>query len=325
MATSIGGIGDLTVDIILPGLSRIPGWGQEIEIKEPKIRLGGNIGNMAVGASALNSDFKIFSTVGDDEEGDFILSQLKKMGLSINQIKKTSRFKTSRTFACIRNDGERFMLTYKGTLKLIETTMIENENLPVDVIFLGGWCLPPRISTENLIKSIDKWHSQNRIVATDLLWSDETWKEKNKLISVLNKIDILFLNEAELLMMTEREDLMASLERLAELIGFNKNRKQRMCAVKLGKNGSALIFEDGVFIVDAYPVEPIDTVGAGDLFNIAFLHALFQMELSPPAALEFATTFASIYISRYFSSPPGEEEIIKSMQNKVRKVNESYY
>ena len=63
MPYTIGAVGDLTVDVIIPGLSRIPEWGQEIEVGEPMMRLGGNIGNMAVGASALGCDFKIFSIV----------------------------------------------------------------------------------------------------------------------------------------------------------------------------------------------------------------------------------------------------------------------
>jgi len=320
MISSIGGIGDLTVDIILPGVKRMPEWGQEIEIEEPKIRLGGNIGNMAAGASALKSNFEIFSTVGNDEEGDFIVNQLKSMGLSTKNIRRTNEYKTSRTYACIREDGERFMMTYKGTLKMIESTLTKNLNNITDVVFLGGWCLPPRISTEKLITSIDIWHSQGRIVSTDLLWSDETWEKKDQLLAVLKKIDILFLNEAELIMLTGEKDLMSSIDKLKLLTGINEAPGKRMGAIKLGKKGSALINGDDIYMVEAYPVDPVDTVGAGDQFNISFLHALFKLEMSPSEALEFASTFASIFISRYFTSPPGEEEIKKSILRKVRKL-----
>ena len=72
MGHLIGAIGDLTVDIILNGLSAIPEWGQEAEITGTAKRLGGNVGNMAVGASALHTDFQIIADIGGDENGSFI-------------------------------------------------------------------------------------------------------------------------------------------------------------------------------------------------------------------------------------------------------------
>lgn len=46
-------IGDLTVDVILHGLSSMPQWGEELEINRATKRLGGNVGNMAVGAGEI--------------------------------------------------------------------------------------------------------------------------------------------------------------------------------------------------------------------------------------------------------------------------------
>ena len=313
MPPVIGGIGDLTMDILLPGLSRFPEWGQEVEIGEPRYRLGGNIGNMAIGASALNHKFLICSIVGQDEEGKAILNRLVKLGHDISYIKQTKQKRTCRTYAGIREDGERFMLTYKGTLELMEN-LITEANCPADVLFLSGWCLPPRVHSQTVLEKINTWHNEKRLVASDLLWSDETWNHRRELLQILRKIDILFLNEMELLTLTQTQNFDKAVDILKELAGLTASVKNRFCAIKLGKKGAMLLDGSHCFKVNAYPAKPVDTVGAGDLFNIGFLHALFRLNLKPPEVLSFAATFASVYISRYYGQPPTEAEIIQLMK-----------
>lgn len=315
MSPVIGGIGDLTVDILLPGLSRFPEWGQEVEIEEPRSRLGGNIGNMATGASALNNDFLIYSMIGQDEEGAFILDSLGKLGLKTSCVRQTGKKRTSRTYAGIREDGERFMLTYKGTLELMEELMAEAAG-PADVLFLSGWCLPPRVHQKTVLDKISNWHMENRVIAADLLWSDETWEHRQELLDVLKKTDIVFLNETELLTLTEEADFEHAVEKLKLLIGLTPRTQNRFCAIKLGKKGAMLLDGSRCLRVSAYPSKPVDTVGAGDLFNIGFLHALYKLGLKPPEALCFASTFASVYISRYYALPPTEAEIMQLIGTK---------
>ena len=313
MARTIGAIGDLTVDIIIPGLTRIPEWGQEVEIGKPILRLGGNIGNMAVGASALKSDFRIFSIVGKDDDGSFILNRIQELNLDADDIEITDQESTCKTYACLRNDGERFMLTYKGTLECIESTMIKS-NISTDIVFLGGWCLPPRVEEERLIQCIEYWKADQKIVSTDLIWSDDTWNHKNLLTNFLNKIDILFMNESELFALTGEESFDKAVNKVKTMMGMHGQPDGRLCVIKLGAKGAALIEGDMIFRAGAYPVKPVDIVGAGDLFNIGFLHAMFQIGMDSQNALEFASTFASVFISKYYDSPPTQNDIMELMK-----------
>ena len=43
-------------------------------------------------------------------------------------------------------------------------------------------------------------------------------------------------------------------------------------AQKLGPDGAALLWDGDILRATSYPVSPIDTTGAGDCFNAAFLH-----------------------------------------------------
>lgn len=315
MPYTIGAVGDLTVDVIIPGLSRIPEWGQEIEVGEPVMRLGGNIGNMAVGASALGCDFKIFSIVGKDEDGGFILERLQELKLDIARIAVTDRKKTCKTFACLREDGERFMLTCKGTLECMKEMVLRDDFGRTDVLFIGGWCLPPRVEAEILSGCIAQWKKEGKLLAADLIWSDETWEQKNLLANFLNKIDILFMNESELYALTGTKRFEEAVGRLREITGIGEEGNGHICIIKLGAKGAALLGKDGLNRAKAFPVKPVDTVGAGDLFNIGFLHAMFQLEMDEKAALEFASVFASLFISRYDKTPPSQQEILRLLEH----------
>lgn len=307
-------IGDLTVDVILRGLSVLPEWGQEAEISNSSMRLGGNVGNMAVGAGALHTDLQVIADIGNDQNGDFIIAEIRKLGLNTDCIRKLEGETTSKTYACIRLDGERFMLTNRGTLALIEDTVLQAYIPASKVLFLGGWCLPPRTDLERVVRQFEKWHREGRILATDLIWSDETWSAKDTLLKFLQDMDIVFLNEKELVILTDCEDQAAASEKLRDILNL-RNRRQAIAVVKLGAQGSIMISGDKEYRANVYSCKPVDTVGAGDLFNLGLLHAKYQMELSDSDSVNFASTFASMFISSYGSVQPTQAMVQKAMQN----------
>jgi sugar/nucleoside kinase (ribokinase family) len=47
-------------------------------------------------------------------------------------------------------------------------------------------------------------------------------------------------------------------------------------ALKLGAEGAALLWKGEFLRADSYPVEPVDTTGAGDCFDAGFLHEWLQ-------------------------------------------------
>lgn len=312
MGHLIGAVGDLTVDILLHGLSAVPEWGQEAEIQGSVMRLGGNVGNMAAGAGALGTDFQVIADVGTDANGEYVISEIRKLGLEDGGIRKIDSRETSKTYACIRPDGERFMMTSRGTLELIESTVMQEPIPQSKVLFLGGWCLPPRVRLDRIGKRLEKWRDEGRILATDLIWSDETWQAKECLIVFLKKMDLVFLNEKELVALTETEDQREAVAKLRQLLDLPA--RKAAAVVKLGAAGATLVLGEGEYRTGAYPCKPVDTVGAGDLFNLGFLHARFQLRFPAKKSLSFASVFASLFISRYGSTPPSQREVLQAME-----------
>jgi len=81
----------------------------------------------------------------------------------------------------------------------------------------------------------------------------------------LREVDLFFPNEVELRGITGTDDVREGLKSL-------ENGRTRTIA-KLGPRGAAALVDDAVVEVAAFPVEPVDTTGAGDSFDAGFLFA----------------------------------------------------
>jgi sugar/nucleoside kinase (ribokinase family) len=88
-------------------------------------------------------------------------------------------------------------------------------------------------------------------------WPAEIW-------DVIAQADILFVNETEAQQLTQTKDSQAALSQLSE---------RASCAViKLGANGAIGCWQGETVHAPAFPVQVLDTTGAGDSFDAGFIH-----------------------------------------------------
>jgi sugar/nucleoside kinase (ribokinase family) len=85
------------------------------------------------------------------------------------------------------------------------------------------------------------------------------------LLDVLCEVDVFLPNEVELEKLTGKQNP-------AEALRILDNGRTLIVA-KLGAEGCMSLDQGKVIKVPAFPVQPIDTTGAGDTFNAGFLHA----------------------------------------------------
>lgn len=103
-----------------------------------------------------------------------------------------------------------------------------------------------------------------RLTALD---SMNFWIEsaRESLVQTIATVDILFMNDDEVRMLTEQPTLMRGAQALMDM-------GPRVVVVKQGEYGAALFTERGFFSLPAYPLESvIDPTGAGDAFAGGFL------------------------------------------------------
>jgi sugar/nucleoside kinase (ribokinase family) len=121
------------------------------------------------------------------------------------------------------------------------------------------------------------------------LWIDTA---RDSLVKTIGGVDLLFLNDDEVRMLTEQPTLLKAARDINAM-------GPRTVVVKQGEYGAALFDEEGFFALPAYPLEAvIDPTGAGDCFAGGFLGYLASQDGDVDhSALRRAMTYGSVLAS----------------------------
>ncbi len=159
----------------------------------------------------------------------------------------------------------------------------------VDYLFLGN------IHPELQLKVLQQVRSP-KLVACDTMnfWING---EKEKLTEVIKKVDVLFINEEEIKMLTEENQVFIASEKV-------KNLGPKCVVVKQGAYGAFLLNDSGVFFAPVFPLkEVIDPTGAGDCFAGGFMGFLASQEkwddISFRQAMIFGTVMAAYDVQAF--------------------------
>ncbi len=266
----IGCVGKVAVDIFY--------YVPKIQISENHISnqvfttLGGKTANVAVALSKLGISPSIFSAVGKDENGDFVLSQLKRWGISTENVKQFENGKTSFTFTVVEEDGKNTMFHYPGVLEYFSLSPEKYLTLEkYDFVFIQADI--PRDVLENTLERCSN-----------------VFLEFTVPIEISKRVKYVSLNEDELRKITKTSDLLKGLEKLHRQGCEN-------IFLKLGEKGS--IYYNGKDLIQkrAFKVKVIDTTGAGDSFSAGLIYSLLN-KYTVEESLDFATRCAALTVSR---------------------------
>jgi sugar/nucleoside kinase (ribokinase family) len=121
------------------------------------------------------------------------------------------------------------------------------------------------------------------------LWIDIA---RDSLKETISQVDLVFLNDAEIRMLTEQPNLLRAAR---EVMGLGPS----VVVAKQGEYGAALFTENGFFALPAFPLETVmDPTGAGDSFAGGFLGYLSSQDnWRDEASLRRAMTYGSVIAS----------------------------
>ena len=110
--------------------------------------------------------------------------------------------------------------------------------------------------------------------------SHVSWLTRSGSLKILRQCDIFFPNERE-------GGWIASALEPHEILRRLREKGLKGVGLKLGGKGAALLWRSRQFLADPFPVETVDTTGAGDCFNAGFIFAWLR-GYSPQRCLEIA-------------------------------------
>jgi len=254
--------GEINVDLVLQGYTEFPVPGKEVLVQDSQLVLGSATAIMAMGLARLGTPVAFVGRVGDDLWGHYCLDDMAGRGIDLSRVIRGGGLKTGITVS-ITHAADRALVTHMGAIAALtgadvpDAAMAGCDHLHASSFFLQEELRP------GLPDLFARAHRAGLTTSLDTGF-DPSGRWDGGLRETLRETDLFFPNEVELQALTGCSDPAEGLRRLDD-------GRTRVVA-KLGKEGAMTLDGATAVHVPAYPVETVDTTGAGDSFNAGFLH-----------------------------------------------------
>jgi sugar/nucleoside kinase (ribokinase family) len=264
-------VGNVNVDLILGPADPWPTPGTEIMVDYDELRVGGSAGNSALTWEGLGIDFQIAANVGTDQFGEWLHKEFGERG------KRWPVASTGTTLSVgiTHPNGERTFFTTRGHLGALSwpevRSMLDTQRLRGGYILLCGSFLTDALVAEYV--ALFDWSDANDIrVALDTGWPIGGWTEANREATRkwLSRCHCALFNEVETTRLANSVEPAEAALKLKALMP-----ESAIVVVKCGPDGALAVGPDYMVVKAEAPLVFVaDTIGAGDVFNAAFLAAL---------------------------------------------------
>jgi sugar/nucleoside kinase (ribokinase family) len=234
------------------------------KIKKGKSQLipAGSEANAMMGLSRLGSSVFFCGKVGDDEHGAWYAQAITKTGVTHHLPRE---WKTGRVIALITPDTERTMVVYLGATQRLRSLEVPTDMLlKARLFYTTGYLLNNPEPREATLAAFHLAKGAGIPVAFDLADAGLVQHDQDFLRSIVaDYVDLLFMNEAEALAMTGKQE-----EEALRDVG----RHTQVCVLKIGSRGSLICKGGKITRIPAIKVKAVDTTGAGDWYAAGFMH-----------------------------------------------------
>jgi ribokinase len=294
--------GSLNMDLVVT-VDRFPHPGETITGKSFKTVLGGKGANQTVALARLGAKVSLFGRVGKDSFGDVYISALKQEGVSTEEIARDEEAPTGTALIEVDRHAENHIVIVPGANGRVMPEDIRKRFVPLpraDILLLQLE-IPLESVHEILVCS-----SPGPVIILDPAPARELPP------SIFPRVDYLTPNIRELEVLSGRKaGDKDSIQKAAEAL---LEKGTANIIVKAGSGGVYLAAKDRFLHIPPFPVNPVDTTGAGDTFNGAFAFALGR-ELPVEEAVRFANAAAALSTRHEGAQTgmPSEEQVLAFM------------
>lgn len=281
-------VGAINIDC-LAYVPSFPNKGDNIRVKDLRCSLGGRGANQAVALTNLTIAALLLGKVGNDFAGDYALSILKNSKISTEYVLKSNSGKTGICSILISEDGENTILGFPAINRMIRPDfLIRLEYLFARAQWLSISLEYPLDTVEIALKLAKKYKLKTILDPSPLVEIPEQ--------NLWPMVDYVLPNKKEIEILTDEKELLQGATVL-------KNWGVGEVIIKQGEQGCSFLEQDNLINIPAFPVKAVvDTTGAGDLFNAAFIYGLIESDSIPKAA-QIANLAASYSVQK-----PGTSE-----------------
>jgi len=299
MAARIVVAGSSNTDMILQ-MDHIPRPGETILGGRFAMAAGGKGANQAVAAARAGGDVALQARVGDDLFGQQAIEGFRRDGIDVEGVIRDRDQPSGVALIFVADGGENSIGVASGANGRLSPSDMEAAASPITAADVLVMQLEIPLETVTRAAQIAAEHAVRVIL--DPAPAQPLPGE------LLRCVDILTPNEHEAqqltgIQVTDADSAAAAADALRE-------QGASTVIVTLGAHGLLVADEAFTGVVPSFPVEPIDTTAAGDVFNGALAVAL--AEGRPIAdAVRFASAAAALSVTRLGAQPsaPSRPEI----------------
>ena len=218
------------------------------------------------GIAYLKGSPSFIGKINSDNFGEIYKKSLEDINVRFPYVEKNENLSTGASIILITPDSERTMCTYLGiSSHLSESDINENNIINNELIFLEGY-LWDKGTSEKMFKHAISIAKKSKVkIAMSLSDIFCVTRHKEDFYDLLkNDLDILIGNENEINELTNKKNLLDSINQLK---AFNK-----LIVITRSDKGSVAIKDNEIINCESTKVNKIlDLTGAGDLFAAGFL------------------------------------------------------
>jgi ribokinase len=258
-------LGDVNVDLLAIARSW-PRQGEECLTDHLELHCGGVGANCAFSLRQWDILPHLVACVGHDPLGEMILANLAAHGVELHHIKRTHKAMTGLLYINVTPGGQRTFFGSRGANCLVQPEPGQRALVRrSQAVSLMGYSFLDPGPTRTASQILTTARALGKFVSLDA-GMEPSQKIPEKILRIVRKVDLLFVSSEEAAALTGRHDARDAFRALQQA-GVPE------IVMKLGKRGCLL--SDGVAIrqVPAFAVRAVDSTGAGDAFNAAFLQA----------------------------------------------------
>jgi 5-dehydro-2-deoxygluconokinase len=284
-----------TYDLISMGRACLDLYANEVGVPFAEVQnfaayVGGCPANVAVGARRLGLEVAMFSAVGDDPVGDFVLRFLAQEGIATGWVSRKAGVRTGAAALAIEPPDKFPLIYYRDNPADIHLDIDDVLAVPLStqggaaarVLLLSGTGLSKEPSRSATMLAAELARAAGLTTMLDLDLRSDQWHDPRAfgvcVRAALPLIDVVIGTEDEIKAVTMRDvtqmsvsdsqvsnagvagDLDAAIARVLE-------GGPQVLVVKRGPKGASYVEQGGQLVdVPGYPVEIYNTLGAGDAF-----------------------------------------------------------
>ncbi|MDP6969559.1 MAG: PfkB family carbohydrate kinase [Gammaproteobacteria bacterium] len=262
---SIFVVGMAVMDFVFT-VDQMPDKADKYAARSATIVGGGPAANAAVAIVRLGGKAYLGGRLGDDYMGDLIVTDLQHEQVDISYVQRCPGAQSSYSSVYLNSAGERQIVNFRGSGLCTNTDWIDLAPQVDAVLVDSRW-------VEASARAL-KWAQERGIPGV----LDAEAPVDKRLLTLASHIACSKQGLMSLAKANSLED--ALLEVAATVSGF--------CSVTDGANGTFYVANNKIETVPAYPVNVVDTLGAGDIW-----HGAFTLRLAEGAGEKDAVIFAN--------------------------------